>query len=215
MTTHVWVLSVAAAVTALLSWGAVLRGEYEVERITRPTFVVLVLGLAWSLYPDGRPVDDSVALPLFLALTLALLADVLLLTATALRYRLALVVIVVSHTALIRAVLDLPVGGAFPWAVIPTVASLVVVHGALGRHVVRLAGRDRALVLLTHVVTMSLVVIASARGDWMVLAAAVLLLVSSLVFGHDRFVREQRFAPVQAVATCQVAQVLIVVGLLR
>lgn len=215
MTTHVWVLSVALAATALLSWGAVLRGDYEVERITRPTFVVLVLGLAWSLYSDGRSVSDSVALPLFVALTLALLGDMLLLTATAVRYRLALLVLIAGQAALIRAVLDLPVGGTFPWAVIPTVATLVAVHGSLGRHVVRFARRDRGLVLLAHLVTMALVVVAALRADWVVLTAAVLLLGSGLILGHDRFVRARRFAPAQAVATCQAAQVLIVVGLLR
>lgn len=215
MTTHVWVLAVALAVTALLNWGAVLRGEYEAERITRPTFVVLVLGLAWSLYTDGRPMDTAVALPLFTALGLVLVGDLLLLTPTEVRYRLGLVVLSLAHGGLIWAVLELPSRVGFPWAVPVAALVLLVLQGRVGRHVVRFAGRDRALVLLVLLVLYALVVVAALRQDWTVLGAAGLLLSSHLVLGHDRFVRERRLAPVVAVATHHVAQVLVVVGLLR
>lgn len=215
MTTHVWVLAVALGVTALLNWGAVLRGEYEAERITRPTFVVLVLGLAWSLHTDGGAAGAPVALPLFTALGLSLLGDLFLLTATTVRYRIGLVVVLLAHGALGWAVLELRARPGFPWAVVPVALALLVVQGRVGKYVVRFAGRDRGLVLLSLLVLDALVVAAGLRGDWTVLGAAALLLVSHLVLGHDRFVRARRLGPVLAVATYHAALVLMVVGLLR
>ena len=214
MTTHVWVLSVALTVTALLSWGAVLRGDYELERVTRPTYVALVLGLAWSLSTEGPAADPSVSWPLFGGLGLSLVGDALLLTATKVRFRLALVVFLLAHGAYGWAVLGLPGRPGLPWAVLPVVAVLLVLHGRVGRFVVRHSGRDRGLVLLSLTVLMALAVIAAAKGDWTVLAAVGLLLVADLVLGHDRFVLERRLAPVTALATHQVAQALLVLGLL-
>ena len=40
VTTHLWVLGVALGVTAVINWGSVLRGDYVVERITKPMFVI-------------------------------------------------------------------------------------------------------------------------------------------------------------------------------
>jgi hypothetical protein len=99
--------------------------------------------------------------------------------------------------------------------VVPVALALLVVQGRVGKYVVRSAGRDRGLVFLSLLVLDTLVVVAALRGDWVVLGAAALLLVSHLVLGHDRFVRERRLAPVVAVATYHAAQVLMVVGLLR
>lgn len=214
MTTHVWVLTVALTVTALLNWGAVLRGDYEVERVTRPTFVVLLLGLAWSLSTGSQVADPSVTWRLLGGLGLSLVGDVLLLTATKVRFRLALVAFLLAHGAYIWAVLGLLGRPGLPWAVLPVAAVLLILHGRVGKLVVRHAGRDRGLVLLSLLVLMTLVVVAAAKGDWTVLAAVALLLVADLVLGHDRFVLERRLAPVTALATYQVAQGLLVLGLL-
>jgi uncharacterized membrane protein YhhN len=214
VTTHVWVLSVALTVTALLSWGALLRGDYDLERVTRPTFVVLVLGLAWSLATEGPARDPSVTWPLFAGLGLSLVGELFLLTATTVRFRLGLVVLLFAHGAYVWAVLGLPGRVGLPWAVLPVAVALLILHGRVGRLVVRHSGRDRGLVLLSLTVLMALAVIAAAKGDWTVLVAVGLLLVADLVLGHDRFVRERRLAPVTALATHQVAQALLVLGLL-
>lgn len=219
MTTHVWVLAVALAVTALLDWGAVLRGDYDVERITRPTFAVLVLGLAWSFYTDGPVPDITVAIPLFSALGLSLAGDLFLIRATEVRYRVGLAIFLLALGALIWAVLELRGHPGPAWVVLlvvlPVVLVLLVLQGRVGKYVVRFAGRDRGLVLLSLLVHMALVVAAAVRRDWTVLLAASLLLVWFLVLGHDRFVRARRFAPVLSLASYHVGQVLIVLGLLR
>lgn len=219
MTTHVWVLAVALAVTTLLDWGALLRRDYDVERITRPTFAVLVLGLAWSFSTDGPVPDTTVAIPLFAALGLSMVGDLFLIRATAVRYRVGLAVLLLANVAFIWAVLELRSRPGPVWVsiavVLPVVLVLVVLQGHVGKDVVRLAGRDRGLVLLCLLVQMALVVAAAVRGDWMVLLAASLLLVWFLVLGHDRFVRERRFAPVLSLAAYHAGQVLMVLGLLR
>lgn len=215
MTTHVWVLAVALAVTTLLDWGAVLRADYDVERITRPTFAVLVLGLAWSFYTDGPVADTTVALPLFTALGLSLVGDLFLIRATTARYRVGLLVFLLANAGFIWAVVELRGRPGFPWAVLPVVLALVVVQGRVGRHVVRSSGPDRGLVLLSLLVHMALVITAATRGEWTVLLATTLMLTWFLVVGHDRFVRARRFAPVLAIAAYQAGQLLIVLGLLR
>jgi uncharacterized membrane protein YhhN len=219
VTTHVWVLAVALTVTTLLDWGAVLRRDYDVERITRPTFAVFVLGLAWSFYTDGPVPDTTVAIPLFAALGLSMVGDLFLIRATAVRYRVGLAIFLLANAAFIWAVVELRGRPAPVWAVIavvvPVVLVLVVLQGRVGKHVVRLAGRDRGLVLLSLLVQMALVVVASIRGDWVVLLAASLLLTWFLVLGHDRFVRARRFAPVLSLIAYHAGQVLIVLGLLR
>lgn len=215
MTTHVWVLAVALAVTTLLDWGAVLRADYDVERITRPTFAVLVLGLAWSFYTDGPVPDTTVAIPLFIALGLSLVGDLFLIRATVVRYRVGLVIVLLAHAGFIWAIIELRGRPGFPWAVVPVVLAVLVIQGRVGKDVVRFAGRDRGLVFLSLLVHVALVVTAATRGDWTVLLAAALLLVWFLVLGHDRFVLARRFAPVLAVAAYQVGQVLMVLGLLR
>jgi uncharacterized membrane protein YhhN len=215
VTTHVWVLAVALAVTTLLDWGAVLRADYDVERITRPTFAVLVLGLAWSFYTDGPVPDTTVAIPLFIALGLSLVGDLFLIRATAVRYRVGLVIFLLAHAGFIWAIVELRGRAGFPWAVLPVVLGVLILQGRVGKHVVRFAGRDRGLVFLSLLVHAALVVTAATRSDWTVLLAAGLLLAWFLVLGHDRFVLARRFAPVLAVAAYQVGQVLMVLGLLR
>lgn len=215
MTTHVWVLAVALAVTTLLDWGAVLRADYDVERITRPTFAVLVLGLAWSFYTDGPVPDTTVAIPLFAALGLSMVADLFVIRATEVRYRVGLALFLLAHAGFIWAVVELRGRPGLPWAVLPVALALAVLQGRVGQHVVRHSGRDRGLVLLSLLVHAALVVVAAVRGDWTVLLAAALLLTWFLVLGHDRFVRARRFAPVLAIAAYQGGQVVMVLGLLR
>lgn len=215
MTTHVWVLSVALAVAALLSWGALLRDDYELSRIARPTFQGLVIGLAWSLYTDGRAPSAPTLTPLLTALGLALVGDLLLLNQTRPRYRLGLSALLLANAALIWATVELRQRAGLPWPVAPALVVVVLLHGWLGRDVIRHSGRDRGMVFLSLVVLVVLLLLAAYRGDWTVLAATLLLLVSAQVLGHDRFVRERRLAPVLSLACQQGALVAVVLGFLR
>lgn len=214
MDTHLLVLSAALGLTAVLNWVAVARGDHVVELITKPSFVLLLIGLAWALAADPVPGAPEL-MPVLTALGLGLVGDVLLLTATTARFLLGLVAFLVGHVAWIWAMLSAPRIGGFPWWLLAVGPLVLVLHGRFGRHVVRFAGRQRGAVFAYLLVLVALVVVAAWHGDVVVLAGCVLFLVSDLLLGHDRFVLERRWAPVQVMVTYQAAQLLIVAGLLR
>ncbi|MDN5790885.1 MAG: lysoplasmalogenase [Micrococcales bacterium] len=215
MTTTVWVLSVALAVTALLNWGSVARGDRVIERITTPSFIVLLIGLAWSLHGEGRAPGAPTLTPIIIALGLSLVGDVALLHATRARFLLGLTAFLLAHIAWIGAILELPRAEGLPWWLLPTVPVLVLLHARFGRDIVRRAGSQRLPVFAYQVVLMALVLVAAWRGDLLVLLGCFAFLVSDTILGHDRFVLERRFAPLLVMVTYHAAQVLIVVGLLR
>ena len=215
MSTHLWVLSVGLGVTALLNWGSVLRSDVVVERITKPTFMLLMIGFAWSLYGEGR-VDGAPPLGVLLvALALSLVGDVLLLNATRGRFLAGLVAFLATHVAYVWGILETPGRGGFPWWVVPLVPALLIVHARFGRAIVLGAGRHRLPVLLYQLSLFALVLVAGWKGDWVVIAGAALFVGSDTILGHDRFVHQRRFAPIQTMVTYHLAQVLLVVGLLR
>ncbi|MEO6999209.1 MAG: lysoplasmalogenase [Terracoccus sp.] len=215
MSTHLWVLSVALGVTMLLNWSSVLRSDVIVERITKPTIMLLMIGLAWSLDGEGR-VDGTPSLRVLLvALGLSLVGDVLLLNATQGRFLGGLAAFLAAHVAYVWAILETPGRGGFPWWVVPLVPALLILHARFGRDIVVGAGRQRLPVLLYQLALFALVLVAGWKGDWLVMAGAALFVVSDTVLGHDRFVLERRFAPIQTIVTYHLAQVLLVVGLLR
>lgn len=215
MSTHLWVLSVALGVTALLNWSSVLRSDVVVERITKPTIMLLTIGLAWSLDGEGR-VDSAPSLRVLLvALGLSLVGDVLLLRATQGRFLAGLAAFLAAHVAYVWAILETPGRGGFPWWVLPLVPALLIVHARFGRDIVLGAGRQRLPVLLYELSLFALVLAAGWKGDWLVVVGAALFVVSDTILGHDRFVLERRSAPIQTIVTYHLAQVLLVVGLLR
>ncbi len=215
MSTHLWVLSVALGVTALLNWSSVLRSDVVVERITKPTFMLLMIGLAWSLDGEGR-VDGAPSLRVVLvALGLSLVGDVLLLNATRGRFLAGLAAFLATHVAYVWAILETPGRGGFPWWVVPLAPALLILHARFGRDIVVGAGPQRLPVLLYQLSLFALVLVAGWKGDWLVIAGAALFVGSDTILGHDRFVRERRFAPIQTIVTYHLAQVLLVFGLLR
>lgn len=215
------VLAVAVAFTAVLSWFAIARGDHVVDVITRPTFPVLLGGLAWSLATGAGGADvpiagDPVAVlqPVLVALALQLVVDALLLTATERRYLLALCVSVLAHVAWGWALVSAPGSAGFRWWVPLAVLGLALLHGRWGRDVVRFSGRQRGAVLLQLLSLAVLVVVAAWQQDREVLGGSALLLASYLLLGHDRFVRERRWAPVLVLVLYHSALALLVVGLL-
>ena len=105
--------------------------------------------------------------------------------------------------------------GGFPWWLLGVVPLVLMLHGRFGRDVVRFSGRLRGAVFCYLLALVALVVVAAWHGDPVVLLGCVLFLVWDLILGHDRFVLERRWAPVQVMVTYHAAQVLIVVGLFR
>lgn len=215
MSTHLWVLSMALGVAMLLNWSAVLRSDAVVERITKPTIMLLMLGLAWSLDGEGRVEGTPSLRVLLVALGLSLVGDVLLLHATRGRFLAGLAAFLAAHVAYIWAILETPGRAGFPWWLVPLVPALLILHARFGRDIVVGAGRQRLPVLLYELSLFVLVLTAGWKGDWLVIAGAVLFLVSDTILGHDRFVLERRSAPIQTIVTYHLAQVLLVVGLLR
>ena len=215
VTTHLWVLSVALGVTALINWGSVLRGEYVVERITKPLVVLLLMGIAWSLYWEGRAPGSPTLLPVVVALALCLVGDVALLNATETRFIVGLGAFLAGHVAYIWALLETPGTGGFPWWLLAAVPALVLLFARVGREIVRHSGAQRGPVFIYQLVISGLVLVAAVKGDWLVLLGCCVFAASDAVLGHDRFVRERRWAPVTVIVTYHVAQALIVVGLFR
>jgi uncharacterized membrane protein YhhN len=212
--TQVWLLAVALGVTALLNWGAVAREDHAVERITKPTFLLLLIGLAWSLFTAAQPPDALEIVPLLAGLGLSLLRDVFLLHATVVRFRLGLLAFLGAHVAYVWTILTVPGPSGIPWLVLPTLLILVFAHGRWGRHVVRFAGPDRGAVFVYLLALGVLCVVAAVKGDAVLLAGCLLFVLSDTILGHDRFVLERRWAPVLVMLTYHAAQVLIVLGLL-
>lgn len=210
------VLAVALAFTAVLNWFAVARGDHVVDLITRPTFPILLVGLAWSLAAVPGAADGAagrVLPPIITALGLSLVTDLLLLTATEARYLLGLWTSLLANLAWTWAVVSVPGHGGLPGWVMVAVPFIVVVHGRWGREIIRFAGRQRGSVFLHLLSLVGLVLVAAWQGDVVVLGGGALLLVSHLVLGHDRFCLERRWAPALVVVTNHAGLALLVVGL--
>ncbi|HET8988833.1 MAG TPA: lysoplasmalogenase [Humibacillus sp.] len=215
MTTHLWVLAVALGVTALINWSSVVRGDVLVERLTKPLFILLLMGLAWSLDWEGKVAGAPPLLPVMVALTLSLVGDVALLNATAARFLVGLGSFLLAHVAYVWAILDTTGASGFPWWLLPVVPGLVLVHATVGRDIVRHAGPQRGAVLVYQFALFALMLAAAWKGDAVVLLGCALFTVSDTLLGHDRFVVERRWAPLTVIVTYHLAQVLIVVGLFR
>jgi uncharacterized membrane protein YhhN len=210
--THLWVLAAALGLTAVLNWAAVARGDDVVERITKPTFMLLLGGLAWGLV-DAAPPGAPALAPVLAALGLSLVGDVALLNSTEGRFLLGLGSFLLAHVAWIWAIATSE-GRGIPWWLLLAVPLIAVAHGRWGRHIVRHSGRQRGPVFLYLLALVALVLVAAWRGDPLVVAGAVLFLASDTILGHDRFVTERRWAPVQVMVSYHLAQVGLVLGLL-
>ena len=215
VTTHLWVLAVALGVTALINWGSVVRGDVLVERLTKPLFILLLMGLAWSLDWEGKAPGAPPLLPVMVALALSLVGDIALLNATAGRFLVGLGAFLLAHVAYVWAILGTAGVGGFPWWLLVVLPGVVLLHATVGRDIVRHAGSQRGAVLLYQLALFTLLVAAAWKGDWVVLLGCALFTASDTVLGHDRFVVERRWAPLTVIVTYHLAQVLIVVGLFR
>jgi uncharacterized membrane protein YhhN len=215
VTTHLWVLCVALGVTGLITWVSVLRGDHVVERLVKPLFVLLLGGLAWSLWWEGAGPGSPPLLPVLLALAFSLVGDIALLTATEGRFLVGVGAFFVTHVAYVWAILETPTPAGFPWWLLAAVPAVLLLHARFGRHIVRLAGEQRGPVFVYQLALVTLLLVAAWKGDWLVLLGCFLFVVSDTLLGYDRFVAEKRWAPVTVMVTYQVAQTLIVVGLYR
>ena len=99
-------LVMALVFVALLNWYAVARGEVTTERVTKPSFHLLLIALVWLLrsdLPAAGPGRDLLV-PLTAALVLYLLSDLALLATSVPRYVLGQFVAVVADITLTVAI---------------------------------------------------------------------------------------------------------------
>ena len=99
-------LVMALVFVALLNWYAVARGEVSTERVTKPSFHLLLIALVWLLrsdLPAAGPGRDLLV-PLTAALVLYLLSDLALLATSVPRYVLGQFVAVVADVTLTLAI---------------------------------------------------------------------------------------------------------------
>ncbi|GAA2479167.1 lysoplasmalogenase [Terrabacter carboxydivorans] len=215
MTTHLWVISVALGVTAILNWRSVLRGDEAVERLTKPLVVLLLMALAWSLHWDGWVPGSPPLLPVLVALGCCLVGDVALLRATEVRFLVGLGAFLLGHVAYVWAILETPGVVGFPWPLLVAVPGLVLLHAGVGRDIVRHSGAQRVPVFVYQLVISALVLVAAWKGDWLLVLGCSVFVASDAVLGHDRFVHERRWAPLTVIVTYHLAQALILVSLFR
>lgn len=215
MTTHLWVLSVALAVTAVVNWRSVVRDEQVVERVTKPLVVVLLMAVAWSLHLEGRAAGSPELLPVLVALGLCLVGDVALLDSTETRFLVGLGAFLLAHVAYIWAILGTAPAAGFPWLLLVAVPAVVLLHAEVGRDIVRHSGEQKVPVLVYQLVLSALLLVAALRGDWLLLLGCAVFVTSDAVLGHDRFVQARRWAPLTVIVTYHLAQALIVVALFR
>ncbi|GAB3884155.1 lysoplasmalogenase family protein [Terrabacter terrigena] len=215
MTTHLWVLSVALAVTAAINWSSVRRADQLLERVTKPLVVVLLMGVAWSLYGEGRVPGSPGLLPVLVALVLCLVGDVALLDSTETRFLVGLGAFLLAHVAYIWAILGTTPADGFAWLLLLAAPAVVLLHAKLGRDIVRHSGAQKVPVLVYQLVLSALLLVAASRGDWLLLLGCAVFVTSDAVLGHDRFVQARGWAPLTVIVSYHVAQALIVVALFR
>jgi uncharacterized membrane protein YhhN len=208
---YVWVLAIALAVAALADWRAVARGQREIETLAKPAFMVLLIALAWLLHADVVSYGQF----LLAGLVLSLVGDVLLLGDSDVHFLGGLIAFLLGHLAYIAAFRRVPGDGPI-W---PGVLLVVLVVGLVMwvRLLPRLRSdwREGAPLVLYAVIIGAMAALAWATGLWVVGLGATLFLVSDTVLAYQRFVGDLPHGRLVVMVTYHLAQVLIVVGLLR
>ena len=93
--------------------------------------------------------------------------------------------------------------------------AVLLLHAKVGRDIVRHSGAQKGPVLIYQLVLSALLLVAAWHGDWLLLLGCAVFVTSDALLGHDRFVRERRWAPLAVIVTYHLAQILIVVALFR
>lgn len=202
----------ALAVAALADWVCVHRGFREGERLATPAFTVLLLALAWLLGADlvgyGRW--------LLIGLVASLVADLFLLGDTEERFRAGLGSFLAVHLAYLAMVLTLPSHGSPLWVAVVLVALTV---GAASYRLILPLVREvpgEGIPVLGYALALALFAMAAWWHGRLVLAlGATLFLVSDLVLGVGRLLRPVPHGRVVVMVTYHLAQLLIVLGVLR
>lgn len=204
----------AVALAAPLNWWAVAARAQRREWVSKPLVLALLVVTAWL----GGATESAAGWWLLAALGLSLVGDVALLSDTPTRFVGGLASFLLAHLAFVVAFAHL----GMPRASLGLVGLVLVVGLAavVGRRVVPEARREGGLALGGAVTAYMgvigvMVVGAWATGHLLVALGASVFMVSDAILAMDRFVRGRRFGALAVMVTYHVAQVLLVVGVLR
>ncbi|GAA2060293.1 hypothetical protein GCM10009839_83710 [Catenulispora yoronensis] len=223
---------------ALTDWVAVARRAHDpaaraAEYAAKPLTLLLLIGAALAMahdhaapnVPAPHHATAYLVVTTVAALTLSLVGDIFLMLpedspAAARNFVLGLGAFLLAHVAYITAFVSLRAHGGYA---ISFVLTGLVLAGALFATVglrVHAAARaeDQALAgpVLAYVAVISLMVVAAWwTGDLRIIPGALLFAASDAMIGWTRFVRRDWDLDVPIIVTYHLAQVLLVLGLLR
>ena len=234
-------LTVLTLLAALADWLAVARRAADpasraaraAEYTAKPLTMLLLIGAALAIAHDhaapGTPAEHRatayLAVTTVTALVLSLVGDVFLMLpedspAAARNFVLGLAAFLLAHVAYIAAFASRHAHGGYA---ISFVLTGLVLAGSLfatvGLRIRTAAGQeDPALAgpVLAYVTVISLMVVAAWwTGDLRIIPGALLFAVSDTMIGWTRFVRRDWDLDVPVIVTYHLAQILLVLGLMR
>lgn len=205
----IWLLP---AVSAVIDWYAVARGDRRTETWAKPATLVGLVLTAVVLGAAGT----SAGLWLLLGLLLGLAGDVLLLDDSDTRFRLGLAAFLLGHLAFVvsftRLGLDPPHWQWVAWVVL--FGCLVTTRQVVPATFLR-GGQALALPVAFYTVVIgAMVILAFDTGKPLIATGAAVFAVSDSILALDRFVRPRPWAPVAVMVTYHLGQALIVAGVL-
>lgn len=209
MTPLAWTLLVAAAVLAVVDWGAVSRADARLERRARPAVTVVLIGAALALDPSSQAQRAA----FLVALALSLARDVLG-PAGKRHFPAAVCVSMAAHLAYVVGFQQ--VGWSWLWATAGIVVVLVATLGWAVRLVlaVRETRPPLTVPVVAYIGVLSLMVVAaSATGQPTAVAGAFLFYCSDTLSGWNRFREATPYAPVTIAVSYHLAQILLVLSL--
>ncbi|MGB8380067.1 MAG: lysoplasmalogenase family protein [Dermatophilaceae bacterium] len=214
MNLFAWVLLAALGVAAGATWWSMSRHRPDVEGLSRPAFHVLLLALAWLLRADTVDYGRF----LLLGLVLSLVGDWLRhgrLAGSPLGERAGWAALLLSRVAYAVALVLVP-GSSGRWLGIGLVAVLVAWAARLARvPAARARWRHGILPLGYAVIVAAVPVAAWSTASVGLGVGAVLVLAGDAVLGYERFSRPLAWGPLAVQVLHDVAEVLLVLGMLR
>ena len=206
-----WVLLAAVAAAAAGDWYAVARRRRDLETVLKPAVMVLLVAFAWLIHADGVTWGRW----LLAGLVLCLVGDVVLLRESDRAFGLGLAAFLLGHVAYVGAVLTMPRGDPL-W--VGVVAVVLAVAGVVGAGLLPLALRDPgegAAPVAYALVIGTFAALAWWSGHPLLGLGASLFAVSDGLLAAARFWRPLPGGRVAVMVTYHLAQVLIVLGVLR
>jgi uncharacterized membrane protein YhhN len=218
-------LTLLTLLIAIVDWIAVGRQASAVERVAKPLTLVALIGAAAAIAHGHPDASTLVVVATFVALAFSLLGDVFLLgpdreIAGQPNFVLGLGAFLVAHVAYLVAFVKLHGhGGAAISAVLTGVILAVTAFVMVGQKILAGAKAEDPELggpVLAYLVVISLMVVGAWwTTDMRIVVGALLFAFSDAVIGWTKFVKEDRRGPVTIIVTYHLAQILLVLGLLR